>query len=143
MALRDIGADFEHWKVIEFDRFAIKSYNAIHGTAFDVLDIRDIHAADLEIANKDQYCYIMTYSFPCQDLSKAGKQKGMSKGSNTRSGLLWEVERILNELKTSDSLPQVLLMENVPDVVGIKTIKISCNGTQHWKTWGISRTIKF
>ncbi len=123
MALRDIGADFEHWKVIEFDRFAIKSYNAIHGTAFDVLDIRDIHAADLEIANKDQYCYIMTYSFPCQDLSKAGKQKGMSKGSNTRSGLLWEVERILNELKTSDSLPQVLLMENVPDVVGNKNYK--------------------
>lgn len=125
MALRDIGADFEHWKVIEFDRFAIKSYNAIHGTAFDVLDIRDIHAADLEIANKDQYCYIMTYSFPCQDLSKAGKQKGMSKGSNTRSGLLWEVERILNELKTSDSLPQVLLMENVPDVVGNKNHKDS------------------
>lgn len=123
MALRDIGANFEHWKVIEFDRFVIKSYNAIHGTAFDVLDIRDIHAADLEIANKDKYCYIMAYSFPCQDLSKAGKQKGMSKGSNTRSGLLWEVERILNELKISDSLPQVLLMENVPDVVGNKNYK--------------------
>ena len=123
MALRDIGADFEHHKVVELDKYAIRSYNAIHGTAFDVLDIRDIHAAYLEIANKDKYCYIMAYSFPCQDLSKAGKQKGMSKGSNTRSGLLWEVERILNELKTSDSLPQVLLMENVPDVVGNKNYK--------------------
>lgn len=123
MALRDIGANFEHWKVIEFDRFVIKSYNAIHGTAFDVLDIRDIHAADLEIVDKDKYCYIMTYSFPCQDLSKAGKQKGMSKGSNTRSGLLWEVERILNELKSKETLPQVLLMENVPDVVGNKNYK--------------------
>lgn len=47
----------------------------------------------------------------------------MSKGSNTRSGLLWEVERILNELKESDSLPQVLLMENVQDVIGKKNYK--------------------
>ena len=57
----------------------------------------------------------MTYSFPCQDLSVAGKQRGMSKGSETRSGLLWEVERLLNEC---DELPQILLMENVPQVHG-------------------------
>lgn len=44
----------------------------------------------------------------------------MTKGSGTRSGLLWEVERILNECKDKDSLPQVLLMENVPDVIGSK-----------------------
>lgn len=64
--------------------------------------------------------YLLTYSFPCQDLSKAGKQRGMTKGSGTRSGLLWEVERVLNECKEQDSLPQVLLMENVPDVIGTK-----------------------
>lgn len=46
----------------------------------------------------------------------------MKKGSNTRSGLLWEVERILIELKEKDQLPQVLLMENVPDVIGTKNI---------------------
>lgn len=62
----------------------------------------------------------MTYSFPCQDLSLAGKTQGMTKGSGTRSGLLWEVERILNECK--DNLPQVLLMENVPQVIGSKNI---------------------
>nr|DAG84181.1 MAG TPA: Cytosine specific methyltransferase [Caudoviricetes sp.] len=44
----------------------------------------------------------------------------MSKGSGTRSGLLWEVERILLELKEKGELPQVLLMENVPDVIGNK-----------------------
>lgn len=55
----------------------------------------------------------MTYSFPCQDLSVAGKQQGMSKGNGTRSGLLWEVERLLNE---TEHLPQLLLMENVPQV---------------------------
>ena len=62
----------------------------------------------------------MTYSFPCQDLSVAGNQKGMEKGTGTRSGLLWEVERLLDEL--GDNLPQVLLMENVPMVHGTKNM---------------------
>lgn len=54
----------------------------------------------------------------CTDLSTAGLQKGMSRGSGTRSGLLWEVERILKELHETDSLPQILWMENVPQVIG-------------------------
>jgi len=62
----------------------------------------------------------MTYSFPCQDLSVAGKQAGMTKGSGTRSGLLWEVERLLNEV---ENLPKVLLMENVPQVHGKKNME--------------------
>lgn len=120
MALRDLGADFESYRVVEFDKYAVKSYNAIHGTNFPALDIRNIHFEDLGIVDKQNVTYLLTYSFPCQDLSKAGKQKGMTKGSGTRSGLLWEVERILNECKDKDSLPQVLLMENVPDVIGSK-----------------------
>ena len=120
MALRDLGADFESYRVVEFDKYAIKSYNAIHGTNFPTLDIRDIHYEDLGIVDKQNVTYLLTYSFPCQDLSKAGKQRGMTKGSGTRSGLLWEVERILNECKEKDSLPQILLMENVPDVIGTK-----------------------
>lgn len=113
MALRDLGADFEHHRVVEFDRFAVASYNAIHGTDFETTDIRNISGANLRIVDTDKFCYIMTYSFPCQDLSVAGKQKGMIKGSGTRSGLLWEVERLLNECQ---ELPQVLLMENVIQV---------------------------
>lgn len=123
MALRDLGANFEQYRVVEIDPFALKSYNAIHGTNFKPIDITQLHGDDLGIFDKKRYEYIMTYSFPCQDLSKAGKRKGMSKDSNTRSGLLWEVERLLKELNETDSLPQVLLMENVPDVVGIKNIK--------------------
>ena len=61
--------------------------------------------------------YLLTYSFPCQDLSLAGERKGMS-DSSTRSGMLWEVERILTECKELGSLPEVLLMENVPQVHG-------------------------
>lgn len=119
MALRDIGADFEHYRVVEFDKYAVKSYNAIHGTAFEPTDIRNVKGEDLGIVDTQTFTYLLTYSFPCQDLSLAGKQKGMTKGSGTRSGLLWEVERLLNE---TENLPQVLLMENVPQVHGTKNI---------------------
>lgn len=120
MALRDLGVMFEHHRICEFDKYAVTSYNAIHGTDFQPSDIRQIYAADLGITETDKYLYIMTYSFPCQDLSKAGKQRGMARDSGTRSGLLWEVERILDEC---EELPQLLLMENVPDVVGTANIK--------------------
>jgi DNA (cytosine-5)-methyltransferase 1 len=120
MALKRAGIPFEHYKVIEFDKYAIKSYNAVHGTDFPPLDITNITAQDLEIVDTDKYTYLMTYSFPCTDLSIAGKMQGMSKGSGTRSGLLWQVERILNECS---ELPQFLLMENVTQVHGKKNKK--------------------
>lgn len=61
---------------------------------------------------------IMTYSFPCQDLSLAGNMhrvaQGISKSANTRSGLVWQVERILHQLDFStNTLPKVLVLENV------------------------------
>ena len=120
MTLRDLEVDFEHYRVVEFDKYPVKSYNAIHGTNFETTDITEICGDDLNIVDTDKFAYILTYSFPCQDLSVAGKQKGMAKGSGTRSGLLWEVERLLNEL---ENLPQVLLMENVPQVHGKKNIE--------------------
>ena len=116
-ALERLGVPFEHYRICEFDKYAVASYNAIHGTRFETSDITKIHADDLAVTDTDKYCYILTYSFPCQDLSNAGKQAGMTKGSGTRSGLLWEVERLINEM---DELPQILLMENVPAVVGEK-----------------------
>lgn len=64
---------------------------------------------------------LLVYSFPCQDLSTGGLGKGMKKGSGTRSGLLWEVERILQALYEQNRLPQYLLLENV------KTIKADSN----------------
>lgn len=94
-------------------------YNNIKAT-HNLVNIMQVHAEDLEIKDTDKYTYVMTYSFPCQDLSTAGKQAGMEKGSGTRSGLLWEVERILDEC---ENLPQVLLMENVPEVIGTNNIK--------------------
>ncbi len=119
-ALENLEIPFVHYRVVEWDKYAIKSYNKIHNTNFETQDITKIKGEDLGIVDTDKKDYLLTYSFPCTDLSKAGKMEGMSKGSNTRSGLLWEVERLLNEL---DELPQYLLMENVPDVIGKKNIK--------------------
>lgn len=119
-ALKNLGANFEHWKAIEVDKYAMASYNAVHGTSFETSDITKIHAEYLDVRERERYCYIMTYSFPCQDLSIAGRQAGMAKGSGTRSGLLWEVERLLDEL--NPNLPQVLLMENVTQVIAAKNI---------------------
>lgn len=56
---------------------------------------------------------LLTYSFPCQDLSTGGKTLGMAKGSGTRSGLLWEIERLLKGLNKEGRLPEYLLLENV------------------------------
>ena len=112
-ALHNLGLDFEAYRVIEWDKFCIRSYNAIFGTAFEPQDICKTTGADLGIVDTDKFTYLMTYSFPCQDLSVRGKGKGMSKEGNTRSGLLWEVERLLKE---TEELPQILLMENVPQV---------------------------
>ena len=60
---------------------------------------------------------LLTYSFPCQDLSTGGKTRGMKKGSGTRSGLLWEIERLLKELSKEKRLPKFLLMENVKAIL--------------------------
>lgn len=91
-------------------------YNNINAT-HNLVSVCNVKAKDLEITDTEHFTYLLTYSFPCQDLSMAGKRKGMDKDSETRSGLLWEIERILKEC---DELPQVLLMENVPEVIGQK-----------------------
>lgn len=68
--------------------------------------------------------YVMTYSFPCQSLSLAGKMDGMEKGSGTQSSLLWEVGRLLRDAHENDVLPDILLMENVPEVIGERNIGV-------------------
>lgn len=88
-----------------------------------MLSICTTHADDLDVVDTDKYEYLFTYSFPCQSLSVSGRQEGMAKGSGTRSGMLWEFERLLKELNQlggKDKLPQILLMENVPPILSDK-----------------------
>ncbi len=93
--------------------------------------LRNLYRANKKCKNYGSICDIqaedlpdfdlLVYSFPCQDLSTGGLGKGMKKGSGTRSGLLWEVERILTGLHRQSRLPEYLLLENV------RTIKADAN----------------
>ena len=62
MALRNLGADFEHYRVVEFDKYAMDSYNAIHGTNFDPTDINDVKGVDMGIEDKTRFTYLLTLS---------------------------------------------------------------------------------
>ncbi len=62
MALRDLGADFEHYRMVEFDEYAVRSYNAIHRTDFPTTDIRNVSGSDLGIVEKDKFTYLLTLS---------------------------------------------------------------------------------
>ena len=77
---------------------------------------------------------ILTYSFPCQDLSACafwhGNKSGISKSAHNRSGMLWEIERILYERKENkQNLPKFLIMENVVAI----TQKVHAADFQIWK----------
>lgn len=95
------------------EQFLRSTYNNIKAT-HNLVNIMAMKGCDLSITDIKSFTYLLTYSFPCQDLSVAGKMLGMKEGSGTRSGMLWEVKRLLDE---TENLPQILLMENVPQVI--------------------------
>jgi DNA (cytosine-5)-methyltransferase 1 len=109
-ALERLGIDFKVVGIAEIDKYAIKSYEAIHGPARNYGDISKIEKLD--------YADFWTYSFPCQDISVAGKQRGINE--NTRSGLLYEVERLLYKSVMYGEQPKYLMLENVKNLVGKK-----------------------
>lgn len=124
--LYDLGVSNDWNKPMKYESLKRKGFDYLKEaydnilTTHNLVDITKVHAKDLDIRERERWNYILTYSFPCQDLSLAGKMGGMKKGSGTRSGMLWEVERILKE--SGDNLPQILLMENVPQVVNKKNM---------------------
>lgn len=117
MALKRIDVDYEVVGISEVDKFALKSYEEIHGKVNNYGNISKIDSDKLPDFD------LFTYSFPCQDISMAGKQAGFDKGSDTRSSLLWECERIIKNKK-----PKYLLMENVKAL----TFKKNIVGFNNW-----------
>jgi DNA (cytosine-5)-methyltransferase 1 len=111
MALRNIGAKFNLIGFSEIDKNAIKSYCAIHGVS-EELNFGDVSKVD---SNSIPDFDLMTYGFPCQDISVAGKKQGLSEGSGTRSSLLWEAMKIAETKK-----PKYMIAENVKGLVGKK-----------------------
>ena len=109
-ALTNIGIAHKVVAISEIDKYAIQSYEAMHGKANNLGDISKIE----EVPDAD----LWTYSFPCQDISVAGKGAGIKEG--TRSGLLFEVERLLRVASEKGTLPKYLLLENVKNLVSKK-----------------------
>ena len=99
--------------ISEIDKYAIKSYEAMYGETRNYGDISKAERLD--------YADLWTYGFPCQDISLAGDMKGIVKGE-TRSGLLHEVERLLEVAQEENTLPKFLIMENVKNLVSKKFI---------------------
>lgn len=109
IALERLGIEHKVVGISEIDKNAIKAYYALHSEDIPNLgDVSKINPEDLPEFD------LFTYSFPCTDISLSGKVEGIVRGK-TRSGLLYECERIIEYCK-----PKYLLMENVKNLVGKK-----------------------
>ena len=113
-ALDNLGIGYELVNYCEIDKYASKSYSAIHGVSED-MNLWDVTKVDEKALPKD--IDLITYGFPCQDISLAGKQKGLfnDDGTKTRSGLFFDASRIIEETQ-----PKVAIAENVKNLVGKK-----------------------
>ena len=106
-ALERLGIDYEIADYVEIDKYAVKSFNAIHNTNFEPQDICEW--------DKDIDVDLIMHGSPCQDFSLAGKQAGGDKDSGTRSSLMYETIRIVEKLK-----PKYVIWENVKNLLSKK-----------------------
>lgn len=113
-ALKNLDIPYELCGFSEIDKYAIKSYCAIHGVD-ESMNIGDITRVDEKSLPKN--IDLITYGFPCQDISIAGNQKGFfnEDGTKTRSGLFFEAMRIIGINK-----PKVAIAENVKNLTSKK-----------------------
>lgn len=106
-ALENLGIEFELVDCVEIDKFAVKSFNAIHNTNFQPQDICKW--------DKNLEVDLIMHGSPCQDFSLAGLQAGGDEGSGTRSSLMYETIRIVEKLK-----PKYVIWENVKNLLSKK-----------------------
>ena len=106
-ALTRLGVEHEVVAYCEIDKYASKAYSIIHGIP-ESKNLRDVTKVD--ILDIEDSVDLITYGFPCQDISNAGKQKGFTdeEGNRTRSGLFFEALRIIDDYR-----PKFAIAENV------------------------------
>lgn len=108
-AFINLGIPYKVMGISEIDKYAVASYKAMYGDTYNYGNISKVE--------KLNYADLWVYGFPCQDISVSGNMKGIIKGK-TRSGLLFEVERLLERAVTDGEQPKYLLMENVKNLAG-------------------------
>ena len=106
-ALERLNIEHEVVDYVEIDKYAVKSYNAIHNSNFEPQDITQW--------DKDIEVDLIMHGSPCQDFSLAGKQAGGDEGAGTRSSLMYETIRIVSKLK-----PKYVIWENVKNLLSVK-----------------------
>lgn len=106
-ALTNLGIEHEIVDAVEIDKYAVKSFNAVHGTNFEPQDIKTW--------DKDIKVDLIMHGSPCQDFSVAGRGAGGDKDSGTRSSLMYETLRIVEKLK-----PKYVIWENVKNLLSKK-----------------------
>lgn len=113
LALNRLGVKYDLVGWSEIDRYAIKAHNVLF-PQYAERNYGDISKIDwYEVPDFD----LFTYSFPCTDISTAGKQSGLAENSGTRSSLLWECKKAIETKR-----PKFLLLENVKALVSEKFI---------------------
>lgn len=106
-ALTNLGIEHEIVDSVEINKYAVQSFNAVHGTNFEPQDITKW--------DKDIEADLIMHGSPCQDFSVAGKNAGGDKGSGTRSSLMYETLRIVEKVK-----PKYVIWENVKNLLSKK-----------------------
>lgn len=111
-ALKNLDIDYDLVNYCEIDKYASKSYSLIHNVD-ESKNLKDVTKVDTSTLPND--IDLITYGFPCQDISIAGSQKGFKdeKGNTTRSGLFFQALRIIEDTK-----PKIAIAENVKALVG-------------------------
>lgn len=112
-ALENLKIPHEVVNYCEIDKYASKAYSLLHGVS-EADNLVDVTKIDTSKLPKD--IDLVTYGFPCQDISLAGKQRGLEhEGEKTRSGLVWDAHKVIQ-----DTMPKVALCENVKNLTGKK-----------------------
>ncbi len=111
MALYNLEIDHEVVDYVEIDKNCVKSYNTLYNKGFKSNSVLGYNLPNVRVD-------ILMHGSPCQDFSRAGKQKGGMPGSDTRSSLLFEVVKIL---KQSKQKPKIVVWENVKGVLDKNT----------------------
>ena len=129
-ALTRSGIDFEIVDYVEIDKYAVKSFNAIHNTNFESQDICEW--------NKDIEVDLIMHGSPCQSFSIAGRGEGGDIDSGTKSSLMWETIRIVKKLK-----PKYVIWENVKNLLSKKHIHNFNNYIEEMSRGGTHLIIKY
>ena len=113
-ALKNLGIPYDLVGYCEIDKYAAKAYSLLHGVP-ESMNLGDIIQVDESTLPDD--IDLVTYGFPCQDISLAGLQKGLidENGEKTRSGLFFDALRIIKSCQ-----PKIAIAENVKNLTSKK-----------------------